>query len=92
AQIDHHDIILYRAIKELENLSNELINKWTIYSGLLETFSENFDLDKYWHEKIDMLPNISNIALVYIWLPVSEVDVEHSFSAYKRILADNRHA
>lgn len=92
AQIERHDITLYRAIKELENPSNELINEWAIYSGLLEAFGENFDLDNYWREKMVLLPNISKIALVYIWLPVSGVDVERSFSAYKRILADNRHA
>ena len=57
-----------------------------------ETFSEDFDLDKYWHKKMALLPNLSKIALVYIWLPVSGVDVKRSFSAYNRILADNRHA
>src|SRR5260364_191248 len=57
-----------------------------------ETFSEDFDLDKYWHEKMALLPNLSKIALVYIWLPVSGVDVKRSFLAYNRILANNRNA
>ncbi|CAG8774301.1 13705_t:CDS:2, partial [Ambispora leptoticha] len=86
------NIALYKEIKELKNLSNNLINEWAIYSGLSETFSEDFDLDTYWHEKMTLLPNLSKIALLYIWLPVSGVDVERSFSAYKRILTDNRHA
>ena len=92
AQTDRYNITLYKLIKELENPPNDLITEWAIYSELSETFSESFDLDSYWREKMILLPNISKIALVYIWLPVSRVDVERSFSAYKRILTDNRHA
>ena len=33
---------------------------------------------------------LSDLALVYIWLPVSDVDVERSFSSYKNILSDRR--
>jgi len=48
------------------------------------------DLNQYWQEKKRSLPNLSKIALVYIWLPVSGVDVERNFSNYKRILDDRR--
>ena len=34
------------------------------------------------------LPNLSKIALIYIWLPVAGVDVERSFSDYKNILSE----
>jgi hypothetical protein len=37
-----------------------------------------------------LLPDLSVLALVYIWLPVSGVDVERSFSSYKSILSDRR--
>ena len=30
------------------------------------------------------------MALIYIWLPVSGVDIERSFSNYKSILSDRR--
>ena len=40
--------------------------------------------------KIHLLPELSTIALVYIWLPVSGVDVERSFSSYKSILSNRR--
>jgi len=43
----------------------------------------------YWKSKINSLPNLSKLALEYIWLPVSGVDIEQSFSAYTNIL---RHA
>jgi len=40
--------------------------------------------------KIHLLSELSTLALIYIWLPVSGVDVEHSFSNYKSILSDKR--
>ena len=55
-----------------------------------ELFEEDFDLNNYWQKKHEVLPNLSKLALIYIWLPISGVDVERSFSAYNRILADNR--
>ena len=48
------------------------------------------DLDKYWSEKSITLPNLSKVALIYIWLPVAGVDVERSFSNYKSILSERR--
>ena len=48
------------------------------------------DLDKYWSEKSITLPNLSKVALIYIWLPVAGVDVERSFSNYKNILSERR--
>ena len=37
-----------------------------------------------------MLSELSSLALIYIWLPISGVDVECSFSSYKNILSDRR--
>ena len=53
--------------------------------------NDEFDLNIYWKSKINSLPNLSKLALEYIWLPVSGVDVERSFSAYTNILSDRRH-
>ena len=89
-QPHHHNILLYKDIKEFKNPRNELITEWGIYCGLNELFEEDFDLDSYWQEKLEILPNLSKLAVIYIWLPISGVDVERSFSAYNRILADNR--
>jgi hypothetical protein len=94
SQQARQDINLYKCIPEFENPSNTIIYEWGIYCKLDETFDydNNFDLDAYWKEKIRYLPNLSQIALVYIWLPVSGVDVERSFSVYKNILTDRRQA
>ncbi len=44
----------------------------------------------YWQNKAHLLPEFSALALIYIWLPVSGVDIERSFSNYKNILSDRR--
>ena len=64
-----------------------------IYCSLKEELEDDeLDLNIYWENKIRSLPNLSKLALEYIWLPVSGVDVERSFSAYTNILSDRRHA
>ena len=68
------------------------MNEWGIYCNLHENFDENFNLNNYWNEKINIFPTLSPIALKYVWLPVSGVDVERSFSIYKSILTDKRTA
>ena len=86
-----HNLSNYNLISEFQNPSNVIITEWSIYCGLVEIFEEgNLDLNLYWQKKKDNLPNLSKLALIYIWLPVSGVDVERSFSNYKRILDDRR--
>jgi hAT family C-terminal dimerisation region len=86
------NISLYAEIQEFKMPTNQIIQEWGIYCGLEEFSNEELNLDIYWKDKIRNLPNLSKLALEYIWLPVSGVDVERSFSAYKNILDDRRHA
>ena len=88
------DIRHYSAIMELDNPSDSLLCEWAIYCGLtgLE-FNENLDetnLDNYWKNLSVRLPILSNIALDYIWLPISSCAVERSFSLYNSLLDSNR--
>ena len=84
------DKIFYYII-EFQNPTNVLLDEWSIYSRLEEVIEEGeLDLDKYWKEKSLILPNLSKIALIYIWLPVARVDIECSFSNYKNILSERR--
>ena len=86
---NNHNLATYNLITEFQNPSNKIITEWAIYCGLTEIFEEgNLDLDQYWQEKKRTLPNLSKLAFIYIWLPISGVDVERSFSNYKRILED----
>ena len=90
-QINRQNIISYVNIIEFQNPANVLLDEWSIYCRMEEIIEEGeLDLDKYWNEKSITLPNLSKIALIYIWLPVAGVDVERSFSDYKNILSEKR--
>jgi len=80
----------YNAIKEFDNPSDELLQEWGIYCGLDNEFLGEIELDQYWVNKATQLPILSNIALDYIWLPVSSCTVERSFSMYNSLLDSDR--
>ncbi len=89
--IQHRNIRQYSAIIELSNPSDELLREWSIYCGLVnEIIEEYIDLDVYWMEAQKILPILSNIALDYIWLPISSCSVERSFSMYNNLLNSDR--
>ena len=90
SNITNHRMVDYRIIEEFQSPTDILIQEWAIYCGLNESAEELIDLDKYWQNKTGLLPELSTLALIYIWLPVSGVDVECSFSSYKSILSDRR--
>ena len=86
----YHNMENYRIIKEFQFPTNTLIQEWAIYCGFNESIEEFKDLDIYWRGKSSLLPELSSLALTYIWLPISGVDIERSFSSYKSILSDRR--
>lgn len=92
SNVNNHNMADYGIIEEFHSPTDALIQEWAIYCGLNEVAEELTDLDLYWRNKTRLLPELSTLALVYIWLPVSGVDVERSFSSYKSILSDRRTA
>ena len=90
SNVANYDMMDYGIIEELRCPTDNLIQEWAIYCGFNEPIEELLDLDVYWRGKTHLLPELSALALVYIWLPVSGVDVECSFSSYKNILSDSR--
>ena len=86
----YHNMENYRIIKEFQFPTDTLIQEWAIYCGFNESIEEFKDLDIYWRGKSSLLPELSSLALTYIWLPVSGIDIERSFSSYKSILSDRR--
>ncbi|GES77472.1 hypothetical protein LOTGIDRAFT_157260 [Rhizophagus clarus] len=77
-------------VKEFENPSDELLRKWRIYYGLNNELIGEVELDKYWLNKSTQLPILSNLALDYIWLPISSYTIERSFSMYNSLLDSDR--
>ena len=47
-------------------------------------------LFEYWGSMTDRFPILSSIARDAIWMPVTSVDIERSFSQYKHLLNDRR--
>src|SRR5947209_333073 len=82
-----NNIHRYLTITELCNPSNELLREWAIYCrSVNEIIEEHVNLNLYWVGMQTNLPILSNIALDYIWLPISSCSVECSFSMYNNLL------
>ena len=60
------------------------------YCGSASDVNLEVRLDEYWLNMAGNLPNLFQIALDYIWSPISSCSVERSFSKYNTILDDNR--
>ena len=87
-----HDIQVYgNFLKQLSNPSQELLEEWLIYTQYTnEGVSSLADLEKFWNSTSLRFPLLARIATESIWMPVTSVDVERSFSNYKHILNDRR--
>ncbi|RIA95426.1 hypothetical protein C1645_816656 [Glomus cerebriforme] len=72
--IFHHPAL--SLFKTIRCFDPRFIQSNAIYCRLNEPIEELLDLKVYWQGKTHLLPELSAIALVYIWLPVSGVNVE----------------
>lgn len=89
--VGQRNIRLYSIISGF-NGSNELLREWSIYCGLesQQRVLGDTGIEGFWLGMANQLPLLSNIALDYIWLPISSCTVERSFSFYHTILDDDR--
>jgi len=62
-----------------------------IYCNFDLSLIEYSNLEEFW-KKVSHhhLPLLSQIALDYIWIPISSCSVERSFSVYNNILGEDR--
>ena len=86
-----HDIAHYEVISGLKSPTAELHEEWLIYMQLQPNFIPTpFSLPSFWECMRDRFPLLTVVALDAMWMPVSSVDVERSFSIYKHLLDDRR--
>ena len=87
-----HDIEEYgRGMSALANPSVELMEEWLIYTKYRQDYLPNLvQLPSFWGSMRGRFPLLSHIALDAIWMPVTSVDVERSFSQYKHLLNERR--
>lgn len=86
------DIADFRDIPQLKDPSLALTEEWQIYTNTsAEEFpAEPINLVEFWRSIKCRFPVLAKIAGDCLWMPVSSVDVERSFSLYKHILNDRR--
>ena len=86
-----HNISDYSVIKGFENPSPELLEEFLIYCrSPIDSLPTPFVLNDYWASISGRFPLLSSVARGAIWMPVTSVDVQRSFSQYKHILNDRR--
>ena len=88
----NRDIFSYsNLIIEFTNPSCDLIQEWSIYCNFDLSLIEYSNLEEFWKKvSHNYLPLLSQIALDYIWIPISSCGVERSFSVYNNILGEDR--
>ncbi|XP_072178106.1 uncharacterized protein [Diadema setosum] len=85
------DIGDYQRIPGLSNLEPAVVEEWSMYTRLkAKEIPVPLDLQRFWESMSSRYPHLARIAKDAIWMPVSSVDVERSFSQYKHILTDKR--
>ncbi|CAG8594679.1 9668_t:CDS:2 [Diversispora eburnea] len=84
------DIYSYQIIRELVNPSTCLIQEWSIYININLNSVEFTDLNEFWNKVSLKFLFLEKIACNYIWLPILSCAVERSFSAYNKILDDDK--
>jgi hypothetical protein len=86
-----HSLNDYSELPFLKTPSGATKAEWDIYTSMEHSYlPEVKDLGSYWSSMSSRFPNLSKSALEAIWMPVSSVDVERSFSQYKHVMNDRR--
>ena len=65
----------------LANPSTQLSEEWLIYTRWSDALPNPFNMLDFWKGVSERFP---------LWMPVTSVDVERSFSQYKHILNERR--
>jgi len=86
------DMSKYASIPGLDNTA-AITAEWRMYRSAVENLQgeESADVLRFWHAMKNQTPELANIAMRYLSMPVNSVDAERSFSAYNNIVTDKRH-
>ncbi|XP_035282908.1 uncharacterized protein LOC118232230 [Anguilla anguilla] len=86
-QIEH-----YAKLQPLAHPSAELSEQWLVYQQCVRNEKPPADLDLrgFWEGVRGRFPKVAEVAVPYLFFPVSSVDTERSFSKYKTLLTDKR--
>ena len=84
----------YNTLKPMANPSPELSEQWIAFQHCVsrEPLPADMELAAYWRGLRSRFPRVAEVAVPYIYFPVSSVDCERSFSKYKTLLTDTKEA
>lgn len=78
----------------IEGNEEILLNEYSQYCKAIHSINfdsmPNFDLSCHWQSYQTTFPHLTALAIRSIWLPVSSVEVERSFSKYREIFSERR--
>ena len=85
-------IEVYSTLKPKANPSAELSEQWMAYQQCVsrDPLPTDMELANYWRGLSARFPRVAEMAVPFIYFPVSSVDCERSFSKYKTLLTDKR--
>ena len=85
-----HDIDSFAVIKDFQDPSTELLEEFQKYVNYKDDLSNPFNIPAFWNANKSRFPLLQQIANKVIWMPVTSVDVERSFSQYKHLMNKQR--
>lgn len=82
----------YSTLKPLANPSAELSEQWLAYQQCVsrDPLTPDMEPANYWRGLSARFPRVAEVAVAFIYFPVSSVDCERRFSKYKTLLTDKR--
>ena len=81
--LDHDIQVHSHFLKQLANPSCELLEQWVIYTRYREEATSSLAaLQEFWKNMASSFPFLCKITSETIWMPVTSVDVDRSFSNY----------
>ena len=81
-----HDIDSFAAIKDSQDPSIDLLKEFQIYVSYQDDLPDPFNISAFWNANKSRFALLEEIANKVIWMPVTSVDAERSFSQYKHLL------
>ena len=74
--------------------SSDIKVQWSLYEDTVfgrQGKEPVEDILAFWHTMKQQTPELAEIALKYLSVPINSVDAERSFSAYNNVVSDKRH-
>ena len=66
--------------------SADILEEFQIYVNYQNALPNPFNIPAFWNTNKNLSPLQEQIANKILWMPVTSIDVEHSFSQYKHLL------